>query len=178
MLRHRAPREGVRRRKLASCAGVVGLGQAEAVADATVRGLPHVAERGLPAVWAAAVGVAVLADPRLVADACPAPGPATALTLHPTVHKFKTSCQRRNHSTTVCKMNRKDGVAADVLDMQIAELADVIRLAETAVRAVALAVRAASHRAQLTLKKNRVSRNDGKAMRQCYRRRSMMLLTA
>jgi len=58
-------------------------------------------------------------------------------------------------------MNRKDGVAADVLDMQIAELADVIRLAETAVRTVASAVRAASHRAQLTLKKNRVSRNDG-----------------
>ena len=86
VLRHRAPREGVSRRKLASCAGVVGLGQAEAVADAAVRGLPHVAERGLPAVWAAAIGVAVLADPGVVADANPAPGPAAALTLHPTVH--------------------------------------------------------------------------------------------
>ena len=81
MLRHRAPREGVRRRKLAPCAGVVSLRQAEAVADATVRGLPHVAQRGLPAVWTAAVGVAVLADPRVVADAFPAPGPAAALTL-------------------------------------------------------------------------------------------------
>ena len=50
-------------------------------------------------------------------------------------------------------MNRK-GAFADVLDVQIAELADVIRFAEAAVRTVASAVRAASHRAQLTLKKN------------------------